>query len=148
MIGEFGRTVETTSSTAEVVGRLSLYGIDLGEIGRYAGPRADLGANDPRGLDGDAKSFSPALKAQFPRICNSRSARRRRAVPHPASPIPHEAHTTGSATMRQVYDSPATAPRSARWVTRGSSRSALKAVVSCGAGRFRRTHYSGSDKTL
>ena len=29
VIGEFGRTVETTSGTAEVVGRLSLYGIDL-----------------------------------------------------------------------------------------------------------------------
>jgi len=82
LVGEFGRTVETTSGMAGVLGRLSLYGIDLGEIGRYADrvqavTPQEVQALSAQALDpsvasvvvvGDAKIFLPALKAQFPNV--------------------------------------------------------------------------------
>jgi zinc protease len=82
LIGEFGRTVETTSGTAAVLGRLSLYGIDLSEIGQYADRvRAvtpeEVQTLSAQALDpsvasvvivGDSASFLPALKAQFPNV--------------------------------------------------------------------------------
>jgi zinc protease len=82
LIGGFGRTLETTSGTAGVVGGLALYHIDLSEIGRYADKvqavtSVDVqalaaGALDPRGASivvvGDAKQFLPALKAKFPNL--------------------------------------------------------------------------------
>jgi zinc protease len=82
LIGGFGRTLETTSGTAGVVGGLALYHIDLGELGRYAGKisavtPADVQALSAQTLDptvasivivGDAKQFLPALKAKFPNV--------------------------------------------------------------------------------
>jgi zinc protease len=82
VIGEFGRTVETTSGTAAVLGRLSLYGIDLSEIGRYADRVQAVTPQEVQSLSaqaldpsvasvvvvGDAKLFLPALKAQFPNV--------------------------------------------------------------------------------
>ena len=89
VIGEFGRTVETTSGTAEVLGRLSLYGIDLGEIGRYADRVQAVTPQDVQSLSAQALDPSVAsvvvvgdAKASCPRSRPSsrtwRSSRSRR----------------------------------------------------------------------
>jgi zinc protease len=82
LIGGFGRTVETTVGTAGLLGGLSLYGVDLGELGRYTdkvsavGP-AEVQAVAAQVIDpapasvvvvGDASVFLAALKAKFANI--------------------------------------------------------------------------------
>jgi zinc protease len=82
LIGSFGRTLETTSGTAGVVGGLALHHIDLNEVGRYADKvsavtSADVQSLSAEALDpkvasvvivGDAKQFLPSLKAKFPNV--------------------------------------------------------------------------------
>jgi zinc protease len=82
LVGEFGRRVETNSGVAGAVGALALYGIDLGELGRYVdkvtavtpGEVQQVSAEvlDPAPASvvvvGDAQTFLPALKARFPNV--------------------------------------------------------------------------------
>ncbi|ASG23074.1 M16 family metallopeptidase [Nitrospirillum viridazoti] len=82
LIGNFGRTVETTHGVASLVGSLALQGVDLGEIGRYissvqAVTPAQVQAAAARTLSpaqsslvvvGDSAQFLPALKQKYPKV--------------------------------------------------------------------------------
>lgn len=80
LVGAYGRSLETTSGLARRVGELAVYGVDLGEIGRYvdaveavtpaqieAYARANLG---PTGrhvvVVGDASAFGDAMRKAYP----------------------------------------------------------------------------------
>jgi len=82
VIGSFGRTLETTEDYAALLGNLSLYGIDRGEVGRYVSnvqavtpaqvQAAGREVFDPSTASiivaGDAAIFLPALKAKYPNV--------------------------------------------------------------------------------
>jgi zinc protease len=82
LIGGFGRSLETTEGYAGLLGNLSLYGVDLGEVGRYVGsvsavtPDQVLAAGrnvfDPSQASiivaGDASVFLEELKAKHPNV--------------------------------------------------------------------------------
>lgn len=82
LIGQFGRTVETTQGTASLLGGLAVYGVDLGELGRYTDAVAAVTPEqvsrtaaetlDPASASiivvGDASVFLPALKAKYPNV--------------------------------------------------------------------------------
>ena len=82
LIGEYGRTLETSAGLAGILGNLALYGIDLNEIKVYTGAvngvtAADASAfahtvYDPAGASiivvGDAKVFLASLKAALPNL--------------------------------------------------------------------------------
>lgn len=81
LIGEYGRSLETTAGLAEQVGDLAVYGIPLDEIGKYI---AQVQAVSPRQVEkyadhhldadnrtvvvvGDAAQFAPAIRKAHPR---------------------------------------------------------------------------------
>jgi zinc protease len=80
LVGSFGRRLATTGGLASTLGNLALYGVPLDEITRYttkveAVSPAQVQAFATRIMDparasviiaGDAKTFSPALKAKRP----------------------------------------------------------------------------------
>ena len=82
VVGAFGRRAETTEDLAGLLGTFSLYGVDLGEIGRYADKVKAVTPDqveqvgretfDPDAASivvvGDAKLFLPALKAKYPNL--------------------------------------------------------------------------------
>ncbi|MDZ5648757.1 pitrilysin family protein [Nitrospirillum sp. BR 11828] len=82
LIGNFGRTVETTHGVASLVGSLALQGVDLGEIGRYIGriqavTPAEVQQAAARTLSpsqsslvvvGDSAQFLTALKQKYPKV--------------------------------------------------------------------------------
>jgi zinc protease len=82
VVGEFGRTVETTDDMAELLSGLDLYRIDLNEIGRYADRIKAVSAQevqsagaqlfDPAAADivvvGDAGVFLKQLQARYPGV--------------------------------------------------------------------------------
>jgi len=82
LIGSFGRSLATTGGLADILGSLALYGVPLDEIGRYTGKveavtpgqvQAFAGrVFSPEGASvivaGDAKAFTPALKAKLPNL--------------------------------------------------------------------------------
>jgi len=82
LIGEFGRTADTGAGLAGLLAADAIYGVELGEIGRYAAKveavspdearAAALKLADPNQLDvvvaGDDKLFLDALKARFPNV--------------------------------------------------------------------------------
>jgi zinc protease len=82
LIGEFGRSVETTAGTAGVLGGLSVYGVPLDELGRYAEKVTAVTPDEVQQVSaevldpgpasvivvGDAQVFLPALKARFPDV--------------------------------------------------------------------------------
>ncbi len=81
LIGGYGRSLETTAGLAGQVGDLAVYGIDLGEVGRYiervqavtpaqvqAYARTHLGADGTQVVvAGDASKFGAALGKAHPR---------------------------------------------------------------------------------
>ena len=82
LIGAFGRRAETTEDMASLVAGLSLYGVDLGDIGRYGGAVAAVTLAEVQAIGhqvfapdrasvviaGDAKVFLAALKAKFAHV--------------------------------------------------------------------------------
>ena len=82
LVGNFGRNLATTDGLADILGNLALYGIPLDEITRYtskveAVQPGQVQAFASRLFDpakssvivaGDAKTFSPALKARLPSL--------------------------------------------------------------------------------
>jgi zinc protease len=82
LIGEFGRTVETTAGTAGLLGSLSIYGVPLDELGRYAEKVSAVTPEEVQKVSaevldpgpasvivvGDAQVFLQALKAKFPDV--------------------------------------------------------------------------------
>jgi zinc protease len=82
LIGEFARSADTGAGLAGLLTDDALYGIDPGEVTRYADAVEDVSPDaaraaaqklaEPGQLDvvvvGDAKAFLPALKARFPNL--------------------------------------------------------------------------------
>jgi zinc protease len=82
IVGGFGRRSETTDDMASLLGGLSLYRVDLGEVGRYADRIKAVTPEqvsavaktvfDPAQASvvvvGDASLFLPALKAKYPNL--------------------------------------------------------------------------------
>lgn len=80
LVGEYGRSLETTAGLARQVGELAVYGVDLGEIGRYvdrvqavtpvqieryAGQHLDATGRHVV-VVGDAAQFGAALRKAYP----------------------------------------------------------------------------------
>ncbi|TAJ71368.1 MAG: insulinase family protein [Phenylobacterium sp.] len=82
LVGSYGRDLATSGGLADVLGNLALYGVPLDEVTRYtakveAVDAAQVQAFAKRVFDpaqasvvvaGDAKAFSPALKARLPAL--------------------------------------------------------------------------------
>lgn len=82
LVGSYGRDLATSGGLADVLGNLALYGVPLDEVTRYtakveAVDAAQVQAFARRVFDpaqasvvvaGDAKAFSPALKAKLPTL--------------------------------------------------------------------------------
>jgi zinc protease len=82
VVGNFGRTVETTEDMAGLIGGLALYQVDLGEIGRYTDRVKAVTPDEVRAVGaevfspdvasivvvGDASVFLPQLKAKYPNV--------------------------------------------------------------------------------
>jgi zinc protease len=82
VIGNFGRSLETTEGLVAQIAQLALYGLSLDEINRYIGSvqavtpaqiqkfaGARLGAADAAiVIVGDAKDFIEPLRKQFPEV--------------------------------------------------------------------------------
>jgi len=82
LVGDYGRELATSGGLADILGNLALYGVSLDEVGRYTGKVEAVEAGqvqafarrvfDPAQASvvvaGDAKTFSPALKAKLPSL--------------------------------------------------------------------------------
>jgi zinc protease len=82
LVGEQARRIETSADMADLLTDAALYGIDLGEVGRFPAriavitpaqvQAAAAAFSDPSRIDvlvvGDARQFLPALKARFRRV--------------------------------------------------------------------------------
>ena len=82
LVGNFGRTIETTAGTAGILGGYVIQNVPLDELQRFTGkvegvdPRAAQAAAtallDPKGASivvvGDAKQFIAPLKARYPNV--------------------------------------------------------------------------------
>ncbi|HWA62333.1 MAG TPA: pitrilysin family protein, partial [Caulobacteraceae bacterium] len=82
LVGEYGRTLETSEGLAGILGNLALYGIDLNEIKAYTGKVDGVTADqvaafarevyDPAQASvivvGDAKTFLPTLQPALPHL--------------------------------------------------------------------------------
>jgi zinc protease len=82
LIGEFGRSLETSAGLVDSLSELALYGLPLDEINRYIGSVQKVTAADVRSfaagrlagagasvvIVGDAKKFLDALKPKYPNI--------------------------------------------------------------------------------
>jgi zinc protease len=80
LVGSYGRSLETTAGLAEQVGELAIYGIDLGEVGRYIAQvqavtpaQIEAYASTHLGADathvvvvGDASHFAAAIRKIHP----------------------------------------------------------------------------------
>jgi zinc protease len=80
LVGAYGRSLETTAGLARQVGELAVYGVDLGEIGRYVDRVQAVTPTqiehyadrhlDPAGrhvvVVGDAAQFGAALRKAYP----------------------------------------------------------------------------------
>ena len=82
LVGGFGRQLATSGGLADILGELALYGVPLDEMTRYTAKVEAVSADqarafagrllDPAGasviIAGDAKVFTPALKAKLPNL--------------------------------------------------------------------------------
>ncbi len=81
LVGAYGRSLETTAGLARQIGELAVYGVDLGEVGRYVDAveavnpaQIEAYAHAYLGPDGrhvvvvgDAATFGAAMRKAFPR---------------------------------------------------------------------------------
>jgi zinc protease len=82
LVGGFGRTIETTDSTATLLSGLAVQQVDLSEVGRYVSNVQAVSSDQVRSVAaelfdpepasivvvGDAQAFLPALRAKFPQV--------------------------------------------------------------------------------